>query len=99
MPTAVVDLLEPRRLPVLEAPRRRGDCVGGPRPCPWACRHNLRVEPRWRLGQASCSLDVADAGGATTADVAAILGVTRQRVEQIQERAIGHALAAAERLR
>jgi len=105
MTVAAVDLPEsspaPRRLRVLpaERPRTRADCLSGPRPCRWACRHNLTVERGWRAGQPSCSLDVADAGGATAAVVAAILGVSRQRVEQLQSRAIGHALAAAERLR
>lgn len=35
---------EPVRLPVLqlERPRKRGDCVDGPRPCPWFdCAHHL----------------------------------------------------------
>lgn len=57
-------------------PRTRGECVDGPRPCPWiSCRHHtyLEVAPDtgslmlphrdkwpWELEQ-TCSLDVADA--------------------------------------
>jgi hypothetical protein len=35
-----------RMLPVLqERPKTRGDCVNGPRPCPWVgCRHHLYVD-------------------------------------------------------
>ena len=58
-----------------ERPRTRGECVDGPRPCPWvSCRHHLYLEVRehnghlWRNHPAadpdelpeSCSLDVAD---------------------------------------
>lgn len=32
-----------------ERPRTRGDCVNGPRPCPWAsCRHNLLIDLKQR---------------------------------------------------
>lgn len=37
----------PRSLPVLSErrPRTRGECVDGPRPCPWvSCRHHLYLE-------------------------------------------------------
>lgn len=82
MPTA-------RHLPVLpddfdpdldlpQRPRTRGDCVGGPRPCPWAsCRHHLGIEVgaggavRLALdpddldaAPETCSLDVADRAAA-----------------------------------
>ncbi len=79
MPTA-------RHLPVLpddfdpetdlpQRPRTRGDCVGGPRPCPWAgCRQHLGLEVNRDTGHLkvvldpeqlelvpeTCSLDVAD---------------------------------------
>jgi hypothetical protein len=68
-----------RALPVLaDRPRTRGDCVDGPRPCPWvSCRYYLAHEEQ------SCALDVADQGEHTPAEVAAYLGVTRQRVEFI----------------
>ncbi len=84
MPTA-------RHLPVLppdppddldldlpQRPRTRGDCVGGPRPCPWAsCRHSLILEvgaggavrlaldpEQLELAPETCSLDVADRAAA-----------------------------------
>lgn len=37
-------------LPLPERPRVRGDCVGGPRPCPWiSCRHHLARVDEGRL--------------------------------------------------
>lgn len=60
-------------------PRTRGDCVGGPRPCPWAaCRFSLILEvhpssghlkvtidpEQLELAPETCSLDVADRSAA-----------------------------------
>lgn len=66
-------------------PRTRGDCVDGPRPCPWVgCRHHLYLEVSSRTGRISvphgegvepwdlaetCSLDVADVGEQATSGV------------------------------
>lgn len=82
-----------------DRPRTRGECIGGPRPCPFvACSHNLFVDvselgslkfphadrepedvpPEW-----SCSLDVADRGGASRVEVARALNLTTERVRQI----------------
>lgn len=37
----------PRILPMVERPRTRGDCVDGPRPCPWvSCRYHLYLDVR-----------------------------------------------------
>jgi hypothetical protein len=82
-------------------PRFRGSCIGGPRPCPHIrCRHHLRAELRRGVlrevhpGQSladlrlSCSLDVADAGGVTLAEVGEMLGVSRERVRQIERAAL-----------
>jgi hypothetical protein len=56
-------------------PRTRGDCVNGPRPCPWVgCRHHLYLHidgrgaiqitmppvEEWTEETVTCSLDVAD---------------------------------------
>lgn len=38
--------------------------------------------------RASCALDLADLGGITLDEVAQVLGVTRQRVQQIESRAL-----------
>jgi hypothetical protein len=69
----------------------RGDCEGGPRPCPHqTCRYHLEVG----LPE-SCCLDVADRGSQTLEQVGEILGITRERVRQIEERAL---LGARQRL-
>ena len=75
-------------------PRKRADCVDGPRPCPWAsCRHHLGLDV-FAGGELvfveglkeSCSLDVAErvAGVGLGSDEVAILrGRTRQWADQI----------------
>lgn len=73
-------------------PRTRGECVGGPRPCPWArCRHTLLVDVHPITGQViernaseSCSLDVADRGGVEPAELAALAGVSPREVNRIE---------------
>lgn len=101
--------LLPVNYPDIERPKTRGDCVNGPRPCPWvSCRHHLYldVKPNGNLlvrqdveiedMTESCSLDVADRGGATMEEVGAALGISRQAVEQIEE---GACTSAASGLR
>ena len=75
-------------------PRTRGDCATVPRPCPYVgCHHNLwsevcirgRYVPPWEMPpDCSCALDVADMGGLTMEEVGTVLGVTRERVRQIE---------------
>jgi len=80
-------------------PRRRGDCVNGPRPCPWvSCRHHLYIDATdggglklnfphlepWELAE-SCSLDVADREGTTLEEVGVYMNLTRERVRQLEE--------------
>ena len=88
-----------RRLPVL---RSECEGLGGPgAPCPYvSCRHHLylevsRASGAVRLNQPaaepeeleySCSLAVADRGGATHEEIAGLLGVSRQAVEQMEAR-------------
>ena len=84
-------------------PRRREECVDGPRPCPYAsCKHHLYIDvsPRtgaiklnfpdlevWEMGE-SCALDVADRGGTTLEDVGAIMNLTRERIRQVEVKAL-----------
>lgn len=92
--------LEPRDP---EAPRTRGECVDGPRPCPWvSCRHHLYLDVSPRTGaiklnfpdlevwemEHSCALDIADDGGATLDAVGAAMNLTRERVRQVEMRAL-----------
>lgn len=84
-------------------PRTRAECVDGPRPCPFvSCKHHLFIDvsPRtgaiklnfpdlevWELTE-SCALDVADRGGTTLEDVGAIMNLTRERIRQVEVKAL-----------
>jgi hypothetical protein len=84
-------------------PRARSECADGPRPCPFvACQHHLYIDvsPRtgaiklnfpdlevWEMGE-SCALDVADRGGTTLEDVGAIMNLTRERIRQVEVKAL-----------
>jgi hypothetical protein len=84
-------------------PRRREECVDGPRPCPFvSCKYHLFIDvsPRtgaiklnfpdleaWEMNE-SCSLDVADRGGTTLEDVGAIMNLTRERIRQVEVKAL-----------
>ncbi len=85
-----------------ERPRTWGECTHA-RPCPWvACRHHLYLDVNPATGaitfnhpnlephelKHSCSLDVADLGGQTLEQVGDHLNVTRERVRQLELRAI-----------
>lgn len=98
---AVLPLFKHQADAQLERPKTRGDCAGGPRPCPFAgCRHHnaleagrtgtvkLLREPEDMPAASSCSLDVADAGEHTLEQTANILGVVRERVRQIEASAL-----------
>lgn len=104
-------LLEPELVAAIDAerPRTRGECVGGVRPCPWvACRYHLLLDvtpygglvqlPGVELEQLkhSCALDVADAGDNTLEVVGELLAVTRERVRQIEAKAIERATSVVE---
>lgn len=83
-------------------PRTRGECVDGPRPCPYAgCRHHLFLDvqgsgnlklnfPELEPGDLdeSCSLDVADRREHSLDEIGQIMSVTRERARQIEERAL-----------
>ncbi len=79
-------------------PKTRRDCVDGPRPCPFVgCRHHLYLDVteggELKLNfpglepdelEVSCSLDVADTGWALLEEVGAVMGVTAERVRQLE---------------
>ncbi len=92
-------LLAPEYLS-LKRPRTRSECPEF-RPCPFiGCRYNLYLDVDGRLGvkdaarpwdmpaHGSCALDIAEEGEKTLEEIAAILGVTRERVRQIEESAM-----------
>ena len=77
-------------LPILPMPKTRAECVGGPRPCTFAqCRYNLmfEAEPE-KFHEYSCALDAADDGEHSLATLAEIFGLSRERVRQIEQRAL-----------
>jgi hypothetical protein len=86
-----------------EKPRVRSECAEGPRPCPFvSCKYHLYIDVSartgaiklnfpdlevWELGE-SCALDVADRGGTTLEDVGAIMNLTRERIRQVEVKAL-----------
>ena len=86
-----------------DKPRTREECLEGPRPCPFvSCKHHLYIDVSartgaiklnfpdlevWDLGE-SCALDVADRGGTTLEDVGAIMNLTRERIRQVEVKAL-----------
>jgi hypothetical protein len=86
-----------------EKPRTRAECAEGPRPCPYvSCKYHLFIDVSartgaiklnfpdlevWDLGE-SCALDVADRGGTTLEDVGAIMNLTRERIRQVEVKAL-----------
>lgn len=90
---------------IAERPKTRGDCQGGPRPCPWVgCHHHLYLDVNpvtgtikigipdrepWEMSH-TCVLDVADLGGITLEETAEKFGVTRERIRQIEKRGLIH---------
>lgn len=84
-------------------PRTRSECVEGLRPCPFvSCKHHLFIDVSARTGAIklnfpdleawemteSCALDVADRGGTTLEDVGAIMNLTRERIRQVEVKAL-----------
>lgn len=81
-----------------DRPKTRGDCVDGPRPCPWAgCRMSLVIDitrsgsikinsPDLELEEMvdSCALDVADRGEQTLETIGELMNLTRERARQLE---------------
>jgi hypothetical protein len=82
-----------------ERPKKRSQCVDGPRPCPWvSCRYNLYLDVRGdgilrfnfpgkephEVFQ-SCALDLAEDGLRTLEQVALLMGMSKERARQIEE--------------
>lgn len=94
-------LLDATLTPEVERPKTRGDCVDGPRPCPWvSCRHHLFLDvkdgkfirynfPGRDLDELSetCALDVADRGKHTLEQVGDLVNLTRRPVLRIEQKA------------
>jgi len=91
--------------PEHDRPRTRGDCVNGPRPCPFvSCRWHLYLDVNPSNGTLklnfpdiephdlaeSCCLDVADRGGIPLEAAGTAMNITRERVRQLEERAVAH---------
>jgi hypothetical protein len=76
------------------------------RPCPWvACKHHLGIEVTdagslkiikdWDDGRATCVLDIVRTNGSMTLETSgAFLGITRERMRQVEVRALFRAKRA-----
>jgi hypothetical protein len=86
-----------------EKPRMRSECVEGIRPCPYvSCKHHLFLDVSSRTGaiklnfpdlevwemNETCALDIADRGGTTLEEVGAIMNLTRERIRQVEVKAL-----------
>jgi hypothetical protein len=83
-------------------PKTRGDCIDGPRPCPWVgCKYHLYLDVNEEKGsikinfpniepwemEHSCVLDLADRGPVTLDDVGRLMNLTRERIRQLESSA------------
>jgi hypothetical protein len=86
-----------------EKPKSRQECVEGIRPCPFvSCKHHLFLDVSSRTGaiklnfpdlevwemNETCALDIADRGGTTLEEVGAIMNLTRERIRQVEVKAL-----------
>lgn len=87
----------------VKRPETRGECLGGERPCPFvSCKWHLYLDvnpvrnsitinfPTIEVDELAetCALDVADRGGAHLEQIADLINVTRERIRQIELKAI-----------
>jgi hypothetical protein len=95
----IANLLYPERL--YWRPRVRADCKHSGRPCPYVgCRYHLYLDvtkagirfnfPEYEVWDLplSCALDVAEAEPTTLDEIAIACNLTRERVRQIQDKAL-----------
>lgn len=85
-----------------DRPLQRVECAESTRPCPWvSCRYNLYLDVRGdgvlRINfpgkepdemMASCALDMAEDGPRTLDQVAALMGMSKERARQIESAAL-----------
>jgi hypothetical protein len=86
-----------------EKPKMRTECIDGARPCPFvSCKHHLYLDVSARTGAIklnfpdlevwemteTCALDIADRGGTTLEEVGAIMNLTRERIRQVEVKAL-----------
>ena len=97
-PAEILAALEARR------PRSRADCVEAKRPCLFvSCKYNLYLDVNpvtgsikfnfpgkeiWELAE-TCALDVAERGGITLEEIGELMNLTRERVRQLENDALG----------
>lgn len=90
-PSEVSEILDN---PPIDRPTMRSQCeAGGPlavRPCPWAsCMYRL---PQFPGAVESCALDVAERGRHTQVAIGRLLGLSKQRIDQIEKDALAKLL-------
>jgi hypothetical protein len=86
-----------------DRPVTRADCVAGERPCLFvSCKHHLYLDVSPRTGaiklnfpdlevsemSETCVLDIADRGGTPIEELGTIMNLTRERVRQVEIRAL-----------
>lgn len=84
-------------------PKIRFDCYRSIRPCPYvSCKYNLYLDIQLKTGaikynfpdiepdqmEFSCVLDIADQGGNKLESVGVVMNLTRERVRQIEAKAL-----------
>lgn len=89
--------------PQTARPKTRGECIDGPRPCPWVgCKYHLYLDVNPSTGSLklnfglidmhylhqTCALDIADKGCAVLQEVGRALNLTRERARQIEVKAL-----------